>query len=125
MSTMKTNMKALIVSVVFAGGMLAEVVGAQYATQPSPLPPAAKSDKAPVEHGSRPDPGAVRPGNADGDQPSAAVGELARDARDRRILGLPVNAALVIGGALVLLFVLAGVVPARRRRRARGNGTYD
>jgi|SRR5687767_13287643 hypothetical protein len=123
---MKSNMKAMIVTFVIAGGMLAEVVGAQYATPPSPLPSAAKTDKAPVEHGSRPDPGAVRPGNADGDQPSAAVGELVRDARDRRILGLPVNAALVIGGALVVLFVLAGVIPARRRRqRARGNGTYD
>lgn len=122
---MKSNIKALIVSVVFAGGMLTEVVGAQYATQPSPLPPAAKSDKAAVEHGSRPDPGAVRPGNRDGDAPSASVGDRVGDARDRRILGLPVNAALVIGGALVVLFVLAGVIPARRRRRARGNGTYD
>jgi hypothetical protein len=53
------------------------------------------------------------------------AGEVVGNARDRRILGLPVNAALVIGGALVMLFVLAGVIPARRRRRARGNGTYD
>lgn len=122
---MRLNMQAMIVTFVIAVGMLAEVVGAQYATPPSPVPPAAKPDRAPVEHGSRPDPGAVRPGNADGDQPSAAVGELVRDARDRRILGLPVNAALVIGGTLVVLFVLAGVIPARRRRRARGHGTYD
>ena len=121
-------MKAkLLIFFVFAFGMIAEVVAAQYAT---PAPPAvtapAKDDKTPVEHGSRPDPGAVRPGSPDGDQPSAAAGDLVRSSRDRRVFGLPVNAALVIGGVLVLLFVIAGtVVPrARRRRQAQGGGTY-
>jgi hypothetical protein len=122
------NLKAALVTFVVAVGMLAEVVAAQYTnpTLPSPAAPPAKSDKAPVEHGSRPDPGAVRPGNQDGDQPSAAAGDLVRDTKPRRVLGLPVNAALVIGGVLVLLFVVAGVaIPAaRRRERARGNGAY-
>ena len=122
------NAKAALVTLVVALGMLAEVVGAQYSNPPlpSPAPPAAKSDKAPVEHGSRPDPGAVRPGNRDGDQPSASAGDLVRDAKEHRIFGLPVNAALVIAGVIIALFVVAGVViPASRRRdRARGNGAY-
>ena len=117
-------MKALLV-LVFAVGMLAEVVFAQYVT-PTPAPPAAKSDRAPGEHGSRPDPGAVRPGHEDGDQPSAAAGDLVRRDTPRRVLGLPVNAALVVGGTLVGLLSLAGIVipGARRRREARGGGTY-
>ena len=122
------NLKAALVTLVVALGILTEVVAAQYAnpTLTSPAPPPAKSDKAPVEHGSRPDPGAVRPGNQDGDQPSASAGDLVRDGKDRRIFGLPVNAALVIAGVLIALFVVAGVaIPAARRRdRARGNGAY-
>jgi hypothetical protein len=89
------------------------------------VPPPAKSDRGPVEHGARPDPGAVRPGSPEGDAPSAAAGELvARPAR--RVFGLPVTTALVIAGVLVALLVLAGVVipSAGRRRRARGGGTY-
>lgn len=113
---------------VIALAMVAEVVAAQYVT-PTPAPavaPPAKSDRSPVEHGSRPDPGAVRPGNEAGDQPSAAAGDLVRRDAPRRVLGLPVNAALLIGGVLVVLFVLAGlVIPATRRRdQARGGGTY-
>jgi hypothetical protein len=68
----------------------------------------------------------VRPGSADGDQPSAAAGDLVRSGREHRVLGLPVNAALVIAGVLVVLFVIGGIaIPAARRRdRARGNGAY-
>ena len=45
----------------------------------------------------------------------------------RRILGLPVDAALIIAGMLVVLALLAGVVipGARRRDRARDGGTYS
>ena len=122
-------MKAkLLLFLVFVFGMLAEVVVAQYSTSTPPpaVAPPAKPDKAPVEHGSRPDPGAVRPGSRDGDQPSAAAGDLVRQDRDRRVFGLPVSTALVIGGALVALLVLAGtIIPrARRRREAQGGGTY-
>ena len=120
-------MKALLI-LVFALGMVAEVVFAQYVT-PTPAPPAApaaKSDGTPVEHGSRPDPGAVRPGNEAGDHPSAAAGDLLRRDTPRRVFGLPVNAVLVVGGTLIGLLILAGIVipGARRRREARGGGTY-
>jgi hypothetical protein len=120
-------MKALLILVI-ALGMVAEVVFAQYGT-PAPAPtaaPPAKTDRAPVEHGSRPDPGAVRPGNEAGDSPSAAAGELVRRDTPARVLGLPVNAVLLLGGTLIGLLILAGVVipGARRRREARGGGTY-
>lgn len=117
-------MKALLILTI-AFGMLAEVVFAQYVT-PTPAPPAAKSDRTPVEHGSRPDPGAVRPGNEAGDHPSAAAGELVRRETPSRIFGLPVTAALVLAGIVIGLLVIAGfVIPgARRRRVARGGGTY-
>jgi uncharacterized iron-regulated membrane protein len=43
---------------------------------------------------------------------------------EQRIFGLPVTAAVLIGGLIVVLLVIAGIViPATRRRvRARGNG---
>lgn len=79
-----------------------------------------------VQHGAQPNPQEVRPGNPQGDAPSATVGSLERDRVERRILGLPVTAVLVIGGALVVLLTLGSVVipRARRRRQARGGGTY-
>jgi hypothetical protein len=89
------------------------------------LPPPAKPDKAPVEHGARPDPQAVRPGSPDGDAPSSSVGTVIREP-ELRILGLPVNAVLLIGGVIVTLLIVAWIVapPSRRRDRARGGGTY-
>ena len=84
-----------------------------------------KGDGSAVQHSTQPDAGDVRPGNRDGDNPSAATGELLRNP-ERRIFGLPVTAALVIGGVVVVMLVVAGVVipQSRRRARARGNGTY-
>jgi hypothetical protein len=68
----------------------------------------------------------VRLGNRDGDSPSAAAGVVARDPVVRRIFGLPVTTALVIGAVIVGLVVIGAlVIPAARRRdRARGGGTY-
>ena len=86
---------------------------------------AGPKDSGVVQRGTQPNPAEVRPGNRDGDAPSAAAGELMpRPAR--RILGLPVDAALIIAGVLVVLALCAGVVipGARRRDRARGGGTY-
>ena len=86
---------------------------------------AGPKDSGVVQRGAQPNPAEVRPGNRDGDAPSAAAGELIpRPAR--RILGLPVDAALIIAGMLVVLALFAGVVipGARRRDRARGGGTY-
>jgi hypothetical protein len=88
-------------------------------------PPPAKSDRAPVEHGAQPNAGEVRPGNAAGDAPSAAAGELVTR-QERRILGLPITTTLVLAAGIVALLVVAGVVipSASRRRRARGGGSY-
>jgi len=85
-----------------------------------------KDDRSVVQQGDQPSPAEVRPGNRDGDSPSASAGDLVRRQTQRRILGLPATAALLIGGAIVVLFIIGGVaIPATRRRaRARGNGTY-
>jgi hypothetical protein len=89
-------------------------------------PPPAKSDREAVQHGTQPNAGEVRPGSPDGDAPSAAAGDLVTR-QERRILGLPITAALVVAGLVVALLVVAGVVipGASRRRRARGGGTYS
>jgi hypothetical protein len=86
---------------------------------------AGPKDDGVVQRGTQPNPGEVRPGSAEGDSPSASAGTL-REEQARRIFGLPVTAALVIAAAIVVLLALAGIVvpPARRRARARGNGTY-
>lgn len=80
-----------------------------------------------VQRGQQPNPAEVRAGSPDGDSPSAAAGQLVRDPEVRRILGLPVNTALIIGGILTALLVLAWIVipAARRENRARGGGTYE
>ena len=83
-----------------------------------------KSDGV-VQRGQQPNAAEVRPGNRDGDAPSASAGNVVpRD--ERRIFGLPVAAAMLLGGVLIVLFVVAGVmIPnARRREKARGGGTY-
>ena len=86
----------------------------------------AASGRDAVQHGAQPNPQEVRRGSPEGDSPSATAGELVRRKEARRVLGLPVNAVLVIAGALLALLVLAGVLIPRTRReaRARGNGTY-
>jgi hypothetical protein len=80
------------------------VMGALLALTLLVLPAAAQGptrpsgDREPVQHGAQPNPGEVRPGSRDGDAPSAAAGDLVpRPAR--RILGLPVSTALLLGGA--------------------------
>ena len=86
---------------------------------------AGPKDEGVVQRGSQPNAGEVRPGNRDGDSPSASAGELRRQ-DGRRIFGLPITAALLIAAALIALVAIAGfLVPeSRRRARARGNGTY-
>ena len=87
---------------------------------------AGPKDAGVVQRGAQPNPAEVRPGNRDGDAPSASAGRAVDSSADRRILGLPVASALVIGAAILVLFILAGVlIPSTRRRdRARGTGTY-
>jgi hypothetical protein len=83
---------------------------------------AGPKDDGVVQRGGQPNAGEVRPGNRDGDSPSASAGTLREEQRARRIFGLPVTAALLIGGVIVAMLVIAGIVipPARRRARARG-----
>ncbi|HEY7519414.1 MAG TPA: hypothetical protein VIE36_14085 [Methylomirabilota bacterium] len=78
-----------------------------------------------VQRGQQPNAAEVRPGNRDGDAPSAAAGEVVARP-ETRIFGLPVTAALLLGGVLLTLLIVAGVaIPAARRRdRPRGGGTY-
>jgi hypothetical protein len=71
-----------------------------------------------AQRGSEPNAGEVRPGNRDGNAPSASAGTLLRGPVERRIFGLPVTAAIVIGGVIVAL-ALAGSAIQRRRRDAR------
>jgi hypothetical protein len=83
------------------------------------------SDRSAVQHGAQPNAAEVRPGTRDGDSPSASAGTVVKRPVDRRIFGLPVNAVMLIGAAIIAIVVVAGlVVPTRRRARARGNGTY-
>jgi hypothetical protein len=86
---------------------------------------AGPKDSGVVQRGTQPNPAEVRPGNRDGDAPSAASCELV-PLEGRRILGLPVDAALIIAGVVIVLALIAGlVIPgARRRDRARGGGTW-
>ena len=78
-----------------------------------------------VQHGAQPNAAEVRPGNRDGDAPSASAGNVV-PGPEQRIFGLPVTAALIIGAVVIVLFVIAGVLipSARRRERPRGGGTY-
>lgn len=85
---------------------------------------AGPKDEGVVQRGGQPNAGEVRPGNRDGDQPSASAGEL-RQREAQRIFGLPISAALIIAGVIIAIVAIAGfVVPQSRRRAARGNGTY-
>jgi hypothetical protein len=78
-----------------------------------------------VQRGQQPNAAEVRPGNRDGDAPSASAGAVVPRA-DHRLFGLPMTAVMLIGAFVVVLFVVAGVIipSARRRERAQGGGTY-
>jgi hypothetical protein len=73
-----------------------------------------------VQRGAQPDPQDVRPGNAEGDSPSAAAGQVQRDA-EPRLLGLPRHAAVTVGVVLAALIVASWLLRSRRRafRRSR------
>ena len=81
---------------------------------------AGPKDSGIVQRGAQPNPGEVRPGSPAGDAPSASAGTL-REQQARRIFGLPVSAALVIGTVIGAILALAGIAlpPSRRRTHAR------
>jgi hypothetical protein len=87
---------------------------------------AGPKDDGIAQRGAQPNPGEVRPPSRDGDQPSASAGEL-RVREGRRIFGVPITIALVIAAIVVVIIGMLGMLmpPTRRRKKARGNGTYD
>ena len=102
------------------------VAGAQGVTRSAPQQGSEPNYGTARDQGTGPGGQEVRPGSPAGDSPSASAGRLASDPVERRILGLPVTAALVIAAVILGLLVLSGLVlpSARRRRQARGGGTY-
>lgn len=78
-----------------------------------------------VQRGQQPNAAEVRPGNRDGDAPSASAGNVVPRA-ETRVFGLPVTAVMLLGGVVLTLVIVAGIaIPAARRRdRAQGGGTY-
>jgi hypothetical protein len=68
-----------------------------------------------IQHGAQPNPQEVRPGNAQGDSPSAAVGQVQREA-EPEWLGLPRYALATIGVSLALLVGVAWLLRSARRR---------
>jgi hypothetical protein len=117
-ATVKTPLALVSILILLT---LANAAVGQYPKATDP----AKPDGAAVQHGAQPNPNEVRPGNRDGDSPSASAGDIVRE-QERRVLGLPVNAALVIAGALVVIAIIGAAAMPRsaRRRQARGNGSY-
>jgi hypothetical protein len=82
---------------------------------------ASKPGGGAAQRGSEPNAGEVRPGNHEGNAPSASAGTLLRGPVERRIFGLPVRAAIVIGGVIVAL-TFAGFAIQRRRRHVDPGG---
>jgi hypothetical protein len=102
------------------------VAQAQDAKRPAPEQSSQPNYGTGRDRGTGPEGQEVRPGSPRGDMPSASAGRLTRDPVERRVLGLPVTAALVIAAVILGLLAIAGLVlpSARRRRQARGGGTY-
>ena len=117
---------ALVLALVFAAPVDAQDRPAAGINREQGTPGSAgpKADGV-VQRGQQPNPAEVRPGNRDGDAPSAAAGEVVTRP-EARIFGLPVTAALLLGAVILTLLVVAGIaIPAaRRRERPQGGGTY-
>jgi hypothetical protein len=103
-----------------ASSLLLALLVAAPAGGPCQTQPADDSSQArPLQHGAQPNPQDVRPGSADGDQPSASAGRLVRQEKARRILGLPVDTAILLGAVLLVLVVVGGVLGLGARRHPR------
>jgi hypothetical protein len=68
-----------------------------------------------AQRGSEPNAGEVRPGNHEGNAPSASAGTLLRGPVERRIFGLPVRAAIVSGGVILALALVGFAIQHGRR----------
>lgn len=99
--------------------LIPAVAGAQEVTRSVSQQAIEPNDGTGRDAGTGPDGQEARPGSPDGDYPSASAGRLTRSTAQWRILGLPVDALLVIGAVLLGLISLAGLVLPRPRRRAR------
>jgi hypothetical protein len=102
------------------------LAGAQDTKRPAPERSSEPNYGTGQDSGTGPGGQEIRPGSRDGDAPSASAGRIAQEPVERRILGLPASAALVIAAVILGIVALAGLVLPRARRgaRARGNGTY-
>ena len=106
---------ALLVAVALAHAESSSPAAGTKLEQNAPGSAFSKPGGGAAQRGSEPNAGEVRPGNRDGNAPSASAGTLLRGPVERRIFGLPVTAAIVIGGGIVAL-ALAGFAIQRGRR---------
>ena len=107
MKSLHAVVVALLVAAALAHAESSSSAAGTKLEQNAPGSAVAKPGGGAAQRGSEPNAGEVRPGNSEGNAPSASAGTLLRGPVERRILGLPVTAAIVIGGVIVAL-ALAG-----------------
>jgi hypothetical protein len=117
MKTLLAVVGALLVAAALAHAESSSPAAGMKPEQTAPGSDVSKPGAA-AQRGSEHNAGEVRPGNRDGNAPSASTGTLLRGPVERRIFGLPVRAAIVIGGVIVAL-ALGGFAIQRRRRHVR------
>ena len=121
MKSLLSVVVALLVSAALAHAESSSPAAGTKLQQNVPGSAVSKPGGGAAQRGSEPNAGEVRPGNRDGNAPSASAGTLLRGPVERRIFGLPVTAAIVIGGVIVAL-ALAGFAIQRGRRAGRAQG---
>jgi hypothetical protein len=115
MKSLHAVVVALLVAVALAHAESSSPAAGTKLEQNAPGSAVSKPGGGAAQRGSEPNAGEVRPGNREGNAPSASAGTLLRGPVERRILGLPVTSAIVIGGVIVAL-ALAGFAIQRGRR---------
>src|SRR5512132_1332612 len=121
MKSLHAVVVALLVAAALAHAESSSPAAGTKLEQNAPGSAVSKPGGSAAQLGSEPNAGEVRPGNREGNAPSASAGTPLRGPVERRILGLPVTAAIVIGGAIVAL-ALAGSAIQRGRRAGRAQG---
>jgi hypothetical protein len=115
MKSLHAVVVALLVAAALAHAESSSPVAGAKLEQNAPGSAVSKPGGGAAQRGSEPTAGEVRPGNREGNAPSASAGTLLRGPVQSRILGLPVTVAIVIGGVIVAL-ALAGIAIQRGRR---------